>query len=131
MLGALLVLGAEEGSSSTNVTAALPPLVSTVRTFGVTSEYPLGFCSVTVYWPGGTSSKVNFPFESVVVFAMTVPFASRSTNTTPTKGSSPSPSLSMSSKTTPVTVRRGSSTIFMTTSPLLVSTVIKLGVTSV
>jgi hypothetical protein len=90
--------------TSTVIILGLPPSLSPMST------KPCGVVSTTVYTPGGTSSNTNTPLESVVVLATTVPLGDRSSTTTPTSGVSPTELLSVSSRTTPLIVRRDSST---------------------
>ena len=87
LLGALLILEAERGAPQQNTGGGrgelhnkynvdnISLLVSTERMLGVSSVYPEGVCSWTVYLPGGKFGKTNVPLASVVVVATTVPFS--------------------------------------------------------
>jgi hypothetical protein len=63
-----------------------------------------------VYTPGITPVNTNTPLESVVVVAKMVPLAPRSSTMTPPIGVSPIEPFFVSSNTTPLMVRVGSST---------------------
>ena len=79
--------------TSTLMLLGLPPSLS------LTSVYPLGFFSVTTYFPGGTRNS-KLPVESVTVLR-TVPLGKRIETGTPTSGLSPWLLLPVASSTCP------------------------------
>ena len=97
-------VGTRSAVMSTEISLGLPPSVSP------TSTKPFAFTSTTEYTPGGMPSKVNTPFESLVVVATTVREESKSDPRTPGMGELPTLSLLVSSKTRHLTERLGSST---------------------
>mmetsp|Transcript_3679 Transcript_3679/g.5006 ORF Transcript_3679/g.5006 Transcript_3679/m.5006 type:complete len:234 (-) Transcript_3679:182-883(-) len=115
-------LGAELPTSSTKTRpGASPPLTSTkislkevppvVPSVSSTSRKPGRFVWTTLYPESGTTPlKVKVPSGALVVVCETVPSGAIKATVDPSMGSSPVPSLSVSSKTVPEMVLSSSST---------------------